>query len=248
MWLERLDKIYTRKRLRLPKIQVDSKYNTNNKIEKKKIKKLIKVVLILSIAFFILERSLKLIEPKFTAMCEEKAKGIATKISNNEASEIMKKYEYEDLVTVTKDDSGNVKLVKSNIVPINKIVSDIGVEIQEELDKLSYQDIEIKLGTLLGSKLLVGRGPNIKLRITERGDVITDYRSEFSAAGINQTLHRVYLNVQCNMRILTPYNIIDEKIENQVILIENVIVGTTPDTYYNFDNLTNGEAAMETIE
>lgn len=51
-------------------------------------------------------------------------------------------------------------------------------------------------------------------------------------------MHRVYLEVKCNISILTPYNVIKENIINQVILAENLIVGTTPNTYYNLEGLT----------
>ena len=61
----------------------------------------------------------------------------------------------------------------------------------------------------------------------------TDLKSEFTAQGINQTLHRVYLEVKCRVNILTPFQDIEKEITNQVLLVENVIVGRIPETYYN---------------
>lgn len=61
--------------------------------------------------------------------------------------------------------------------------------------------------------------------------------SQFSHAGINQTLHRIYLNVSCSVSILTPFDTIEEKIENQVLISEAVIVGEVPSTYYNLNGL-----------
>lgn len=103
------------------------------------------------------------------------------------------------------------------------------------------------MGTFTGSKLLSGRGPKIYYRIISIGDVETDYRSEFKQAGINQTQHRVYLQVDCNVAILTPFNTIEEKISNQVVLAENVIVGNIPSTYYNFNGMENDDQILETI-
>ena len=79
------------------------------------------------------------------------------------------------------------------------------------------------------------------------GTVETDLRSEFKEAGINQTLHRIYLEVKCNVNILTPYSTITETIYNQVLLVEGVIIGNIPDTYYNLEGL-NGDQMMEMIE
>ena len=79
------------------------------------------------------------------------------------------------------------------------------------------------------------------------GTVETDLRSEFTEAGINQTLHRIYLEVKCNVNILTPYKTIKETIYNQVLLVEGVIIGNIPDTYYNLEGL-NDDQNMEMIE
>ena len=79
------------------------------------------------------------------------------------------------------------------------------------------------------------------------GTVETDLRSEFKEAGINQTLHRIYLEIRCDVSILTPYETINETIVNQVLLTEGVIVGNIPNTYYNLEGL-NSEQMMEVIE
>lgn len=213
-----------------------------------KIRKKLKVSLIVIIAIITMIRGIKSIEPSFNRICEKEANGIATKITNNKATEVMKKYEYDDLVTIMKDENGNVNMVKANIIPINKIISDVAVEIQDELENISNEDVEIRLGSFTGSRILSGRGPSIKFKIFSVGDVLTDFKSEFKSAGINQTLHRMYLEVKCNVSILTPFNSIDRQITNQVIIGENIIVGTTPNTYYNFDNLTNTDSVMEVIE
>ena len=79
------------------------------------------------------------------------------------------------------------------------------------------------------------------------GSVETDLRTEFREAGINQTLHRIYLEVKCHVTILTPYDTITETIVNQVLLVEGVIIGNIPDAYYNLEGL-NSDQMMETIE
>ena len=80
------------------------------------------------------------------------------------------------------------------------------------------------------------------------GEICAIIQSEFLSQGINQTLHRVYLNVKCNVNILTPFKSIEKDITNQVLLLENVILGKIPETYYNFNNTNKDETAMEIIE
>lgn len=55
--------------------------------------------------------------------------------------------------------------------------------------------------------------------------------------GINQTLHKIYLNIKCKANILTPFKSVSKTIENKMLLTETVIMGEIPETYYNFDNL-----------
>ena len=88
---------------------------------------------------------------------------------------------------------------------------------------------------------------SIKIKIQTIGNLDTDLRSEFEQSGVNQTIHRMYLQVECNVIILTPFKTIEEQIVNQVLLAEAVIVGTTPDTYYNIDGL-QGTDLMEVME
>lgn len=57
----------------------------------------------------------------------------------------------------------------------------------------------------------------------------------------------MYLEVKCNVSILTPFDNIERQITNQVLLIENVIVGNIPSTYYNLEGLNNGDA-LELVE
>ena len=102
-------------------------------------------------------------------------------------------------------------------------------------------------GSFTGFRLLSGRGPGIKITISSIGNVKTDLKSEFSAKGINQTLHRVYLDVNCEVSILTPFDNISKKITNQILIAEHVIVGQIPDSYYNLEGI-NKEDATEVMQ
>ena len=59
--------------------------------------------------------------------------------------------------------------------------------------------------------------------------------------GINQTLHRIYLDVNTKTSILTPFNVIRNNYESRVLLTESIIVGKVPETYYYYDNLSTGD-------
>lgn len=228
-----MSKIYSRPRIRMPKI-----FDFNIREQKiKRKQKIIKITFIMIVAFSTIKIVLDAILPLFDSLCEDKAKSIATIVSNEEATNVMREHTYEELFSIERDNEGNIIMIKSNVFPINEIISDVAVRIQNTLDKRGREDIKIALGTFSGFKLLAGRGPQIPITISSMGNVETDLRSEFSEQGINQTLHRVYLQVVCEVSILSPYHNITYKISNQVLLAENVIVGKIPNTYYNLNGL-----------
>lgn len=235
-----MDKIYSRKRIVLPKANI-SIFNKSFKNNLQTIK-CIKIIVIITIAITTANQIVRAIEPIMDKQCLTIAKGIATKISNQQATVVMSNYDYDDLCNITKDSNGNIAMISANVITVNEIISDVAIKIQDELDNEENNSYNIRLGTLTGLKLLSGVGPNIKVKIESIGSVETDLKSEFESAGINQTLHRLYLQVECNVIILTPYNTKEEKIVNQVLLGEAVIIGTTPNTYYNLEGMEKNNA------
>lgn len=239
-----MDKIYSRKRIKLPKVNFNNK--NLGEFNSKNVKK-IKILVIVVIAVFVAIVIIKAIEPVINKQSIVVAKSIATKISNEQATAVMANYKYQDLCSIEKDENGNIKMIKSNIIPVNEIISDIAVRIQDELNKTQDGEVFIRLGTLTGSKLLSGRGPKVNFKIVTIGNVETDLKSEFSSAGINQTLHRIYLQVKCKVIVLTPFSSIEEEITNQVLLAEAAIVGNIPNTYYNLEGINNNNV-LDIIE
>lgn len=80
---------------------------------------------------------------------------------------------------------------------------------------------------------LAGKGPDINLKVVPVGSVTAQLCSEFKAAGINQTNHRIYLKLSANVSIIVPgsNNVVNTVTE--VMIIDSIIVGKIPDTYLN---------------
>ena len=196
------------------------------------------IILLIQLAF-------RYFEPVFEAMCEEKVKSLATLITNQQSTIVMNKYQYDELYTIEKDTNGNIIIIRSNVVPINNLISDLTENIQKEFDEIEDTKIQIPLGSLSGIYLLSGSGPKISFDVSVTGTVDTEIKSEFVSQGINQTLHRVYVNFECHMEIVTSIKSYSKKIVNQVIIAEHVIVGNIPDSYYNLEGI---ESSMDTLD
>lgn len=195
----------------------------------------IKIIVIFMIAILTVVFMLRAINPIIDNLCMDKAKNLATKISNEQATNVMNKYKYEDFANVERDSNGNIVMIQTNAKNVNEVISDIPNKIVEELEKQAESYISIHLGSVFGNKLLANLGPELKIKIENIGNVTTKLESEFSSQGINQTLHRIYLNLECEVTILTPYDSINEKIDNQVLIAESVIIGNIPASYYNIE-------------
>ena len=103
-----MDKIYSRPRLLLPKIKFNGinkfnkNFNDNNKKNKIK-RKITTIAIILIIAFTTVFKMLDSIDKIIDKQCEDEAKSIATRVSNQQATNVMNKYKYDDLFNVVKD-------------------------------------------------------------------------------------------------------------------------------------------------
>ena len=82
------DKIYSRKRIQIPKFR----WNYPEK------KNFVKVIVILTIAFTVLFSVNSSIEPIFKELAKNKAKEVATEILNIESSKVLKDGHYEDII------------------------------------------------------------------------------------------------------------------------------------------------------
>ena len=80
----------------------------------------------------------------------------------------------------------------------------------------------------MDSELLWGRGPTIKVRSFTVGSVTAEFESEFSTAGVNQTLHKIWLSVCVPTTILLPGQQIEVAVETKLCVAETVIVGKVP--------------------
>ena len=140
---------------------------------------------------------------------------------------------YDMLFDIVKDGEGNIAMIKANSPEINKIARQIANLAQANLDSLGTQEIQISAGTFTGLALLMGFGPDVTIKITPIGMANCDFVSYFQSAGINQTLHKIYIDVYADASIVTPIDQPTIQVKAEVLVCENLIVGKSPDSYLN---------------
>ena len=98
-----MDKIYSRRRIRIPKMAFLHK-NSKEPDYRNKIKAL-KITCIMIIAVITAYVIMQAISPIIDKQCINMAKSIATKICNQQATIVMSNYEHDDLCNITRDES-----------------------------------------------------------------------------------------------------------------------------------------------
>ena len=140
---------------------------------------------------------------------------------------------YDSLVMIARDDSGKVIYISTNALQINMLARKLVKASQENLEKMGSKGINIPLGTFTGMPIFVGRGPNVNVKLLPIGSISCKFSSEFVNAGINQTNHKIYLNVTSNVSVILPTGNQTIKTTTQVMIAESIIVGEIPSTYLN---------------
>lgn len=97
------------------------------------------------IAFSVAKLILDAVLPIFNELCKNRAKSIATMISNEQATMVMSQHTYDELFSFEKDNNGNIVMIKANVIPINEIISDVANKIQNQIDNRGRENIEIAI-------------------------------------------------------------------------------------------------------
>ena len=176
------------------------------------------------------------LKPVMTSMAMARVSNMVNRIVSAAVNEAVESGEidYGNFVIFDKDDTGHITALRSNVAEVNRMQGRIADEILLRLSEVSTSELEIPLGTLTGSALLAGRGPSLYVRMQAVGSANAVFRNQFTAAGIHQTRHQIFLDVDVYMSILLPGMKTSTKVSNEIAVAETVIVGGVPDTYTYF--------------
>lgn len=204
----------------------------------KRIKKAhIKIILLSIIVIFILVYYMVAIEikPVLKAICEVRARIIATQAINNAVKAELQKDNLKDqLIVSTFDNAGRINMINTNAQVMNILSSNITASVQDKIKDLTEQPFVISLGAVLNNWMFPDFGPNLKYSILPQGSVLVDFISEFEESGINQTKYKLYITVNVQIRVISPIVTSDIEVKNNVLLTEIVIIGDVPESFTQF--------------
>jgi sporulation protein YunB len=140
--------------------------------------------------------------------------------------------QYDRIVYFEKDLNGNITALKTNMSEVNRLKTDILNLINDEILDMDTSDLGIPVGSLILPELMSGRGPEIPVKIISIRNSEGSFESQFTEAGINQTLQQLTMHVSIDVSILVLGSAESFTVSSQVVVAETIIVGKVPDTFF----------------
>lgn len=145
---------------------------------------------------------------------------------------------YDDFVRLRYDGGGGVTSVETNAPRLARLSGDVVGDVTAALTK-ERMTVRIPLGSLSGSALLSGKGPDVRVKLAVSQKITCTVRGDFTECGINQTLHRVLLHVNIEVTALLPGAVRTFSVPTDVCVAETVIVGKVPEAYTRIDRFAS---------
>ena len=139
---------------------------------------------------------------------------------------------YDRIVFFEKDLDGRITALKTNMSEVNRLKTDILNLINDEILALDTSDLGIPIGSLILPEMFAGRGPVIPVQILSIRNSDASFRSDFTEAGINQTLQQLNMYISVDVAVLVLGKTNYFTVSSQVVVAETIIVGQVPDTFF----------------
>lgn len=151
---------------------------------------------------------------------------------------------YADFVRLHFGEDGSVASVETNTPRLAKLSGDV---VGDVTDALTHErmTVRIPLGSLSGSALLSGKGPDVRVKLAVSQKITCAVRGDFTESGINQTLHRVFLRVTVEVCALLPGAVQTFSVPTDVCVAETVIIGKVPEAYTRIDRFASDVTETE---
>ena len=171
------------------------------------------------------------IRPQLVALSEAQISNRLIQIADQAVTQAIvdQKLSYPDMVTLRS--SGELFTLVTDTASLNSLRTAVLDAIIAQIGTIDNDPMGVPLGALTGIDLLSALGPRLPVRVISVSTAEGQYRNDFTSAGINQTLHRIMLDVTLNARLLLPGGVVEVLVSTPVCISETVIIGQVPQTY-----------------
>ena len=194
---------------------------------------MIKSLLVILVLLVVLALLRSRLYPVIRSLAETQVKNTASDLINDAIAEQIAagNIQYDRIVYFEKDLNGRITALKTNIGEINRLKTDVLNIINDEILSTDESSLGVAIGSLFLPEFLSGKGPKLPVKILVIRNSEADFYSNFSAAGINQTLHKLNMEVFLDVTVLVLGSTAEFTISSHMVVAETVIVGDVPETY-----------------
>ncbi len=205
---------------------------------RRRFRRLAVLLALAAVCLFAVENNFR---PLVLSLAEARSAALASQVLLGAMAEAMGDgVGYDDLMNVRMDNDGQVALLSANTVRMNMLADRAGIAALTSLGQMTSERVSVPLGAALGLSLFAGSGPDIPVSIVPVGSVRTEFATEFEACGINQTRHKVYLQLTASIRIVIPTGAKTADVTANMLVAESIIVGGVPEGFVGY-NLSQDE-------
>lgn len=199
---------------------------------KRKIAPIVAIILVVAVGVLLISAEIRIsnVRGKLISYAAKNAASAAATVGIEKSLET-DRVRYADLVKFGRDRNGNIVSVSTDAYYLNKIGNNIGDEVDKQINEMKSYVLKIPVSVLFSEQFINGRGPKMPVIFVMTGITTTDFENEFTAAGVNQTHHRIMLNIKINTYVIHSGNVIVVPYETNVCVAESIVVGITPQTF-----------------
>lgn len=205
-------------------------------IRRKRIKnkkfKLILCAVALCFCVFYIDRTMSIVMDR--ALSNRKH-NMATELLNTAVVHVLQQntVQMDQLIQINYNDDNSVSTIETNTMAVNTLRTMFTNAVLQELNTMDVQTLNLPIGSLSDIQLFQGRGPGIHFKFYPGGYMTAKIISEFHDAGINQTRHRLMLEISAEINCVGMLRSQVATAQTEYMISETIIVGKIPASYSN---------------
>ena len=210
--------------------------------KKRRRRRIILIVLLLVVTGLILLVELHL-SPYIRELARNQAVNAASNAITDAVGEMLRREDtdFSRVIVLEKDVQGRITALRTDMRQVERLKVEVLGILGGLIAEINTQQLGIPLGNLLLPDLLAGTGPVLPVKAVSLTMSNADFFSDFTEAGINQTLQTLKVKFTISLTILTTVGYETVDVDSDVMVAQTVIVGTVPETYVNLGHLTATE-------
>lgn len=182
----------------------------------------------------------RVIAPTVLLVADAEMRAKAMDIINENIVKIYTEGFYHDIIETDTDDLGKITRLEADTIKLNELAAKVAIEAQNDIEDVGTVGVKVPLGYALKNNILAYFGPEITVKMEPIGRIHTSYESTFESAGINQTRHKIYINMVTNPKIVLPLQSREVEVKHQIPIADNIILGEVPRVSMSRDPLLEG--------